>query len=114
GAGLLFAAGFLTPLAAAGFIGLMIVAIVVAHWKNGYFIFRPGSGWEYCGAIIAVAFAVGTMGPGEWSLDHAFDIDWSGWTGALVTAIVGGGGALAQLAASYRPPAPAKSAEAAI
>jgi putative oxidoreductase len=112
GAGLLFAAGLLTPLAAAGFIGLMIVAIVVAHWKNGYFIFRPGSGWEYCGAIIAVAFAVATMGAGEWSLDHAFDIDWSGWSGALVAAIVGVGGALLQLGVSYRPPAPAPAAEA--
>src|SRR5262245_46793060 len=45
GAGLLFAAGLLTPLAAAGMIGLMLVAIATSHAKNGFFIFKPGQGW---------------------------------------------------------------------
>jgi putative oxidoreductase len=110
GAGLLLAAGLFTPLAAAGLIGLMIVAIAVAHWKNGYFIFLPGSGWEYCGAIMAAAFAIGTVGAGEWSLDHAFDIEWSGWSGAVVALVVGVAGAVLQLGVSYRPPAPAAPA----
>jgi putative oxidoreductase len=48
GAGVMFAAGFLTPLAAAGIIGVMVVAIVTEHWKVGFFIFKPGQGWEYC------------------------------------------------------------------
>jgi hypothetical protein len=34
-------AALLTPLAAAGMIGLMVVAIVVDHWKVGFFIFLP-------------------------------------------------------------------------
>ena len=55
GAGLMFAAGILTPLAAAGMIGLMTVAIVVAHWKVGFFIFKPNQGWEYCASIAVVA-----------------------------------------------------------
>ena len=45
GAGLLFAVGFLTPLAAAGFVGLMVVAAYTVHLKNGFFIVK--SGWEY-------------------------------------------------------------------
>ncbi len=103
GAGLLFAAGLLTPFAAAGMIGLMLVAIRVAHWTTGFFIFNKGQGWEYCASIAVVAFAIAVAGPGEASLDHALGIDWSGWAGAGVAAVVGAGGAVLQLATSYRP-----------
>jgi putative oxidoreductase len=105
GAGLLFAAGLLTPLAAAGMVGLMLVAIWVEHWKVGFFIFKPKQGWEYCASILVVAFAVAMMGAGRWSLDHAFGITFHGWWGAVVAAVVGIGGGLAQLAISYRPKA---------
>jgi putative oxidoreductase len=108
GAGLLLAAGLLTPLASAGVIGLMIVAIYVAHWSNGFFIFKPGQGWEYCASIAIAAWAIATVGPGEWSLDHAFDIEWTGWSGAIVAGLVGVIGAVLQLTVSYRrPPATA-------
>lgn len=107
GAGVMFAAGLFTPLAAAGIIGVMLVAIVVAHWKVGFFIFKPNQGWEYCASIAVVAAAVATIGAGEWSLDHAFGLTWAGWTGCLVAVGVGLGGALAQLATSYRPKAAA-------
>ncbi|MDP2291631.1 MAG: DoxX family protein [Actinomycetota bacterium] len=103
GAGLMFAAGLLTPLAAAGIVGVMVVAIVVEHWKVGFFIFKPNQGWEYCASIAVVAVAVGTMGAGRWSLDRAFDLELTGWTGAVVVLVAGIGGALAQLAVSYRP-----------
>jgi len=53
--GLLLAAGLLTPLAAAGMIGLMLVAIVADHWKVGFFIFLPNQGWEYCASILTAA-----------------------------------------------------------
>ena len=33
------------------------------------------------------------VGPGDWSLDHAVDIDWHGWTGAVIAAVAGLGGA---------------------
>ena len=49
GAGVMFAAGLLTPFAAAGFIGLMTVAIVTVHRKNGFFVIKEG--WEYTGSI---------------------------------------------------------------
>ena len=106
GAGLLMALGLLTPLAAAGFIGLMLVAIVTVHWKVGFFVFRPNQGWEYCASIAIVAWAIGTIGAGKYSLDHAFHIDRhiNDWTGMLIALILGVGGGLAQLAVSYRPP----------
>ena len=105
GAGLLFALGLLTPLAAAAMVSLMIVAIVTVHGKVGFFIFKPGGGWEYCASIIAAAFAIGAMGAGNWSLDHALEIEFTEWTGALVAGGVGVLGAVLQLASSYRPPA---------
>jgi len=105
GAGIMFAAGFLTPLAAAGIIGLMLVAIYTSHLKVGFFVFKPGQGWEYCASIAVVALAVATTGPGEWSIDHAADISFDNWNGALIAAVVGIGGAVGQLAAFYRPPA---------
>lgn len=106
GAGLMFAAGLLTPLAAAGMVGVMVVAIVVEHWKVGFFIFKPNQGWEYCASIAVVAIAVGTMGAGRWSLDRALDLELTGWTGAVVALVAGIGGAVAQLAVSYRPKDP--------
>ncbi len=107
GAGLLFAAGLLTPFAAAGMIGLMAVATWVVHRRNGLFVFNEG--WEYTVSIAVVAWAVATTGPGDYSLDEAFGIDWSGWTGALIAGLLGVGAAIAQLAVCYRPPAPAPS-----
>jgi putative oxidoreductase len=108
GAGIMFAAGLVTPLASAGIIGIMIVAIVVAHWKVGFFVFHPGQGWEYCATIAIGAASVAMIGPGAWSIDHVIDISVidispSGWTSTLIAVIVGVGSAGAQLAVSYRP-----------
>ncbi|MCZ7526448.1 MAG: DoxX family protein [Acidimicrobiia bacterium] len=36
--------GLLTPLAAAGVLGVMLVAWITNHRGNGFFIFRPGEG----------------------------------------------------------------------
>jgi len=105
GAGVLLAAGLLTPLAAAGIIGVMVVAIVVAHWKVGFFVFLPNQGWEYCASIAVAAWVIATVGPGRYSLDHAFG--WVGeptaWAGAIVAAVLGVGAAVVQLLVSYRP-----------
>ncbi len=104
GAGVLFALGLLTPLAAAGMIGVMVVAIVTTHWKVGFFINRPGQGWEYCASIAITAFGVAAIGPGRASFDHAIGWEWNSWWGAVIAGIVGVGGAALQLASSYRPP----------
>jgi len=42
GCGLALAAGFLTPLAAGGLLGTMVVAGVIEHRTHGFFIFRNG------------------------------------------------------------------------
>ena len=56
-----------------------------------------------------MALMVATMGPGRWSLDHALDLDWfRDWRGLIVAGVVGIGGALGQLAVSYRPVKPAE------
>lgn len=103
GAGVMLAAGLLTPLAAAGVIGIMVVAIVVAHAKVGFFVFLPNQGWEYCATIAIGAAAVGIIGPGDWSVDNAIDFILEGWTGAVVAVGIGVAGAALQLVASYRP-----------
>jgi putative oxidoreductase len=92
-----------TPLAGAGMIGVMTVAIVVAHWRVGFFIFKPNQGWEYCASIAVTAFVIAMIGPGRWSVDHAVGIVWRGWTGAAIAGIAGLVGAMLQLAVSYRP-----------
>lgn len=102
GAGVLLATGLLTPFAAAGMIGVMAVAGWVAHRKNGFFIIK--NGWEYVAAIALVAWAVATTGPGRFSLDNAIGIEWTGWTGSLIAAMLGLGAAVAQITICYRPP----------
>jgi putative oxidoreductase len=97
GGGLLLAAGLLTPLAAAAVISLMVVAFVVAHRKNGFFI-----------------FVAGMIGPGKYSLDKAFGIKWTasnGWIGTLLAALVGVLSAVVLLATSYRPAAAVAAAK---
>ncbi|MGH3978416.1 MAG: DoxX family protein [Pseudonocardiaceae bacterium] len=99
GVGLLV--GLLTPLAAAATVGVMAVAGVVAHRKNGFFVFRDG--YEYVLVVAVVCVALGALGPGIVSLDHALGIAIDGWAGGLVVA--GGGllGAGLLLALSWRP-----------
>jgi putative oxidoreductase len=104
GAGLLLILGLLTPLASAGLMSLMIVAIVTVHAKNGFFIFNEGEGVEYTLGLAVFALALGTLGAGRYSLDHAWQVfQWSAATRLIVTGAVGVGGALVQLAAFYRP-----------
>ena len=107
GAGALLVAGFLTPLAGAGVVGTMLVAWVIAHRKNGFFIFLPGGGWEFVMVLLLVGITIGTIGPGEWSLDEAFGLtdDLTGTTGLLLSAGLGLLGGAALLATSWRPPA---------
>lgn len=107
--GLGFAAGLLTPLCAAGCVGVMFVA----YWthRGQFFVFKDG--WEYTVSIAVAAWAIATIGPGDASLDHAIGWEWTawdGWIGAVLSAVLGLGGALLQLAVCYRPqPAAATS-----
>lgn len=113
GAGVLLLLGLLTPLAAAGVVGVMVVALVTNHLSNGFFIFRPGEGYEYVMTLTLVAVAVGLLGPGEWSVDNASDdlADLAGWSGLWIVLGAGLGGALLLLAVFWRP-TPDEAAEA--
>jgi putative oxidoreductase len=61
------AAGFLTPLAAAAVIGIMLNAAVAVHWRNG--LWTIDNGYEYPLVLAAVAAALGFTGAGAASLD---------------------------------------------
>lgn len=103
GAGLALAAGFLTPLSAMAYVGVMTVAGWVGHRKNGFFIIREG--WEYVFVLGAAAAGIATTGPGEYSIDNALDITWNGLPWLIVSAGGGVAAAVALLAIFYRPPA---------
>ncbi|MFN8049904.1 MAG: DoxX family protein [Acidimicrobiales bacterium] len=107
GTGVLFAAGLLTPLAAAGMVGVMFVA-AWTHRENGFFIVKDG--WEYNFIISVVAVGVATLGAGRYSLDHVFDIEanLAGWRGLAISGGVGLASGAGLLAAFYRPPAKAE------
>ena len=62
GAGALLVLGLLTPLAAGAVVGTMLVALVANHLRNGFFIFRPGEGYEYVLMISLVSIALGALG----------------------------------------------------
>lgn len=104
GGGACLILGFLTPFGAAAVIGTMTVALITNHLKNGFFIFNDGEGWEYVATLIACGVALGTIGAGEWSLDHALDIfDPPLRDGLLIAGVGGFGGAAALLAGFWRP-----------
>ncbi|WP_045877151.1 DoxX family protein [Pseudofrankia sp. DC12] len=107
-AGVGLAAGFLTPLSAGAIIGIMIVAGMTAHRKNGFFIFKPGQGYEYVLMIAVVCAAIATFGPGYASIDHLATIDdnLDGWLGGLIAVGMGVLGAAALLGSSWRPEPP--------
>lgn len=102
-AGVLLIAGLAVPFAAGALAGVMVVAWVTAHRANGFFIFRPGQGWEYVMVVTAVALAIGTLGAGAWSLDGVWDLTLSGWWPLVITAALGGGGSALLLAVFWRP-----------
>ncbi|MFI5041882.1 MAG: DoxX family protein [Acidimicrobiales bacterium] len=102
-AGIGFAIGLLTPIAGAGIVGIMAVAGIVVHRRNGFFIVKEG--YEYVLYISLVVAAVGAMGPGAWSVDHAFGFHVTGWAGIALSFGLGVVSALGLLAVFWRPPA---------
>lgn len=103
-AGLGLAAGFLTPIPAAGFVSLMLVAAWTVHRANGFFIVKEG--WEYNLVLAVSAVSVATLGAGKFSLDYVvFGKNWmDGWHGLAISLMLGLAGAIGQLLIFYRPP----------
>jgi putative oxidoreductase len=104
GAGTLFILGLAMPLACAGVIGTMTVAWITNHLHNGFFIFRPGEGYEYVMTLTAAAVGLAGVGGGCWSLDHALGwFDPPGWLGFGIALVAGFGGAAGLLIVFWRP-----------
>ncbi|WP_420081585.1 DoxX family protein [Streptomyces sp. JL4002] len=105
GSGLLLAVGALTPLAAAGAIGVMTVALTV-KWPNGLWVQKDG--YEYPLVLVVIAAVLALTGPGRHSLDRALGLlPWPSW---LSLAAVTGGvfAGMATRALLHRPlPTPA-------
>ena len=103
-AGIGLAAGLLTPIPAAGFVALMLVAAWTVHRPNGFFIVKEG--WEYNLVLALSAVAVATIGAGRFSLDWLiFKDNWmDGWAGLAISAGLGLAGGIGQLVIFYRPP----------
>ncbi|MDA8358033.1 MAG: DoxX family protein [Actinomycetota bacterium] len=113
GAGALLVLGLLTPFGGAGVVGVMLVAWITNHLKNGFFIFRPGEGWEYVMTLTLLGIVVATLGPGAWSIDGqvpALQHLW-GWTGFAIALGAGGGGAALLLLGFWRPEKPVAAAQ---
>ena len=108
-AGLGLALGLLTPVPAAGFVALMLVAAWTVHRANGFFIVKEG--WEYNLVLAAAAVAVAATGAGKYSLDYLLFSGTSfhgwlyGWCGLTIAVVLGLLGGIGQLAVFYRPPA---------
>ncbi len=104
--GLALVTGLLTGPAAAGLVAVMFVAFWSVHRKNGFFIFRPGEGWEYVATLAMIGVVIAVAGPGSASIDNAIgiDTDLNGGIGALLVAgaLVAAAG---QLAIFFKPDA---------
>ena len=103
-------AGLLTPVPAAGFVALMLVAAWTVHRRNGFFIVKEG--WEYNLVLATGAVAIAATGAGRFSLDDLLFKDTCGlsyllygWCGLAIGLGLGLLGGIGQLAIFYRPPA---------
>ena len=65
--------GFMTRFVATGYILIMLGAIDLVHWQNGFFMNwfgkQAGEGFEYHLLVIAMAASLLVGGGGKWSLD---------------------------------------------
>jgi putative oxidoreductase len=82
----------------------MLVAGVVAHRRNGFFVFKDG--YEYVLVLAVGAVSVAIAGPGRISVDSALGIVVAGGWGALIAAGLGILGVALLMVATYRPEAP--------
>jgi putative oxidoreductase len=95
--GLLLALGLFTPIAALLIVAVMTAAVMAVHGKNG--VWNTDGGFEFNLVLVAVAFAVTGIGPGEWSLDSAFGLNLAGAGWAIIAlcfGVAGGIGAVEQ------------------
>jgi len=92
--GVAFALGLLTPLAALAIAVVMLNAIFVVHWRNGFF--NGNGGLEFPLTLATVAVALAATGPGRFSIDRLI-----GWDDNISGVWWGVGVAAAALAISF-------------
>ena len=65
--------GFLTRFTAASFTVIMLGAVAMVHWPNGFFMNwsgkQAGEGFEYHLLVIGMSLALLIAGGGKWSMD---------------------------------------------
>ena len=105
GSGAALIAGAATPLAASAVVGTMAVAGHTVHRPNGFFIVDEG--WEYVALVAAASVALSSLGAGRFSVDRLLGLDAAGSPvrRALLTSVLGVGGAVAHLRAFWSAPA---------
>jgi putative oxidoreductase len=74
GGGVMLAVGFLTPLACAAVIGVMLNAASSLSGRGPWVI---NGGWEYTVVLATVGASISLTGPGDGSIDHALGLDGS-------------------------------------
>ncbi len=84
--GLGVAVGLLSPLAAFAIIGTQLVAIGLVHIPHGFWSTKGG--YEFNLTILAAMFAVAIAGPGAYSLDGLFAINFPEPATFIVLAIL--------------------------
>jgi putative oxidoreductase len=103
GCGVLILLGLLTPFAAAGVIGTMVVAGWTVH-RHAFFIVKEG--WEIVMVMAVLFWTIGAFGPGRWSVDEALGLRETindGLVGAAIAAGLGIAAGVGLLLACYRP-----------
>jgi putative oxidoreductase len=100
--GLLLALGFLTPLAVAAIIGVMLVAFALVHRRKGFFL--QGGGYEYNLVLAGASLGLAFTGPGAFSLDAVLGLTWGdAWAvAALIAGLLAGTAALLFARAVHR------------
>lgn len=93
--------GLLTALAAAFVVGVMVIAAVTVHRKNGFFVFKDG--YEYVLMVGVVCAVIGLLGPGRLAVDQLLGTAVSGPAGLVTVVGLGVLGATVLLAATWRP-----------
>jgi len=101
GAGALLLIGLFTPLACAAVISVMLIAGLLAHRPNGFFVFKDG--YEYVLVLAATSVALAMLGPGRLSADAAAGTAVTGWAGGGIALGVAAVATAGLLAAFWRP-----------
>lgn len=84
--GLALAFGFVTPLAGAVIVGVMLMAIIKVHWRNGLWNTNRGIEFPLLNALLAGFF--GIAGPGAYAVDAILGFDKSTAIAFLLSLIV--------------------------